>query len=198
MDFKERFKVKPPVKYIEKESVSKTHLADYQRVYAKFFKKFTPNLSKTRTKQFTAYFNKLAKAGNDLAYCKRVSLKYISKQVGYGVFAKEDIPPYSVLCHYVGVVIPTKNLKAAHDSTFSFEHFPKYSIDAMNKGNWARFMNHSDLGTKANNVTVWEYYSEDGPKIVFTSGSKGIKKGAQLLYSYGEEYWEDRKALPLK
>jgi SET domain-containing protein len=198
MNFNERFNVVPPVKYIEQESVRKTYLPDYERLYNKFFKNFSPDLSKTRTNQFIAYFKKLNKAGDDLSYSKRVSLKYISKKVGYGVFAKEDIPPYSVLCHYVGVVIPTKNLKASHDSTFSFEHFPDYSIDAMKKGNWARFMNHSDLGTKANNVTVWEYYSLQGPKIVFTSGSKGIKKGAQLLYSYGEEYWKDRKALPLK
>lgn len=198
MNFKDRFNIDPPVKYIEEESIHKAYLSDYQGLYNKFFKNFTPSLSKTRTKQFIAYFKKLEKAGNDLAYCKRVSLKYISKKVGYGVFAKEDIPPYSVLCHYVGVVIPTKNLKAEHDSSFSFEHFPNYSIDAMKKGNWARFMNHSDLGSATNNVTVWEYYSPHGPKIVFTSGAKGIKKGAQLLYSYGEEYWEDRKALSLK
>lgn len=197
MDFKERFNIVPPVKYMEKESIRKSYQADYVKTYSKFFKKYKPTLSKTRKKQFDAYFRRLEKEG-DLRYCNRVSLEYISKKVGYGIFAKEDIAPYSVICHYVGEIIPTKNIKEKHDSTFSFEHFDDYSIDGMKKGNWARFMNHSDLGTDSNNVTVWEYYKKDGPKIVFTAGPRGIKKGAQLLYSYGEEYWEDRKALDLE
>ncbi|MCH9811969.1 SET domain-containing protein [bacterium] len=197
MNFKERFNITPPVKYIEEESIRKSYIEDFHKKYKAFYKKYKPTLSKTRKKQFDAYFRRLARDGNDLHYCSRVSLKYISKQLGHGIFAKEDIAPYSVLCHYVGEIIPTKNLKVEHDSTFSFEHFEPYSIDAMKKGNWARFMNHSDLGTPSNNVTVWEYYTEDGPKIFFTAGPRGIKKGAQLLYSYGEEYWENKKALDL-
>lgn len=198
MDFKERFGVTPPVKYIEKSTIRKCYLEEFQKSYKKFFKKFKPCLSKTRSHQIKKFFEKLENSVNDLAYCEKVSLRFISKKVGYGVFAKQDIPPYTVLHHYVGEMLPTRNLKDSHDSTFSFEHFPDFSLDAMKRGNWARFMNHSDVGTEANNITVWEYYDEDGPKIVFTSGSKGIKKGAQLLYSYGEEYWSDRKALNLK
>jgi hypothetical protein len=193
--FEGRFGVTPKVKYIEEYEINSRYCADFKRSYKEISR---PKITKTRQKQFEAYFRNLKKRGSDYFYSKRVCLKYINKKVGYGVFANVDIPPYSTLCHYVGKVILTKNLKAEHDSTFSFNHFEKYSIDAMKKGNWARFMNHSDLNAPSNNVLVWEYYAKDFPYIVFTSGHKRIKKGTQLLYSYGEEYWKDRKSLKLK
>jgi SET domain-containing protein len=197
MDFKERFKTSPPVRYIEESALKDRYKSDFKRKYAKFYKSYKEVLSETRKKQFEAFFRNLERLPNDLKYCSRVSLRYISKKVGYGVFAKEDIAPYSVLHHYVGEIIPTKNLKAEHDSTFSWELFPDYSIDAMKKGNWCRFMNHCDVGKPGNNAVVWEYYTKDAPYIVFTSGPRGIKKGAQILYSYGEEYWSERKSLNL-
>ncbi len=196
--FEDRFGVNPPVKYMEEYEINSLYRTDFKRSYKEKYKKLSDTLTKTRKKQFEAYFRNLDKRGSDHFYSRRVFLRYISKKVGYGVFANADIPPYSTLCHYVGKVILTKNLKPDHDSTFSFNHFEKYSIDAMKKGNWARFMNHSDLNSPTNNVLVWEYYSKDSPYIVFTSGHKGIKKGTQLLYSYGEEYWKDRKSLKLK
>jgi len=196
MDFIERFNTKPPVKYIEENVIAKRYAADYKQKYDRFFKKYKQKLSKTRRKQFDAFLKYIKKHG-DLKYCKRIDLRYISKKVGYGVFAKEDIPPYSTLHHYIGEIIPSNKLNPDHDSTFSFELFDDYSIDAMKKGNWTRFMNHSDVGEPTNNVTVWEYYTKDGPEIIFTSGPRPIKKGTQLLYSYGEEYWEDKKALKL-
>ncbi|MCH9621916.1 MAG: hypothetical protein S4CHLAM20_13470 [Chlamydiia bacterium] len=197
MDFKERFGVSPPVKYIEENVIAPRYKSDYKRKYAKFYRGYKQQLSKTRKKQFDAFYNYLKNHENDLKYCKRFDLRYISKKVGYGVFAKEDIAPYSTLHQYIGEIIPTEKLKEQHDSTFSFELFPDYSIDAMKKGNWTRFMNHADVGKPTNNALVWEYYTKDAPRLIFTSGPRGIKKGAQILYSYGEEYWENRKSLAL-
>lgn len=197
MDFKERFKTSPPVKYIEENVIKPRYAKRFKTAYAKFIKSYKPSLSKTRRKQIEAFYRNLKKLPNDMKYCERVSLRFINKKVGYGVFAKEDIPPYSILHHYVGELLPTDILNPDHDSTFSFEHFDEFSIDAMKEGNWTRFMNHSDIGEPSNNVVVWEYYAKDMPRIVFTAGVRGIKKGAQLLYSYGEEYWENKKSIDL-
>ncbi len=198
MGFKELFGVKSPVIYIEAIALKKCHLSNFKKLYDKYYKKCKAKLSKTRKSKFEAYFRNLVRTGNDFNYSKRISIKYINSKVGYGIFAKESIAPYSTLTHYVGEMLPTKLLKESHDSTFSFEHFPDFSIDAMKKGNWARFMNHADLGKKSNNVVVWEYYTKKSPFILFTAGHRGIKKGEQLLYSYGEEYWAERKSLNLK
>ena len=128
--------------------------------------------------------------GSDERYCKRVSIRYINKTVGYGVFAKEDIAPYSTLHHYAGILTVDDKLNEEDDSTFAFSELKKYSIDAMREGNWTRFMNHANERDCKNNVVPWEYYHKEGPRIVFTAGVRGIKKGEQLLYSYGEDYWE--------
>jgi len=198
MGFKELFGVKPPVTYIDTIALKKCYLPTFKKQYEKCYKKCKTSLSLTRTKKFEAYFRKLERAGNDHSYTKRIQLRYINPKVRYGVFAKEAIAPYSTLTHYVGEMIPTKLLKVDHDCSFSFEHFPHFSIDAMKMGNWARFMNHADAGKPSNNVVVWEYYTEKSPYIVFTAGRKGIKKGQQLLYNYGHEYWQERTSIDLK
>jgi SET domain-containing protein len=198
MDFKERFGVKPPVKYLEKTIIAERYKEAFLEKYSNFFKKYKEKNSKTRIKQLKAFLKKLNKADSDLNWCKRVSLKFINKQVGYGVFAKCEIPPYSTLHEYVGELVPTEKLKESHDCSFSFEYFPEFCIDAMKKGNWTRFMNHCERDDPANNVIVWEFYTKDGPHIIFTTGNKRVKKGAQLLYSYGDEYWENKTFLKLK
>ncbi len=191
-DFKKKFGVKTPIYYLQDVSVDKEVAEKFQRAWKRFRKKADPIVSKTREKQFDAFFRQLKKDGTDDRYCKRVTIRHISSKVGSGVFATEDIPPYSTLHHYAGVLMWDDEINPDHDSTFSFSDLKNYSIDAMKSGNWTRFMNHSDEGSETNNVIPWEYYSEEGPRIVFTSGAHGIKKGEQLLYSYGESYWEEK------
>ena len=90
-------------------------------------------------------------------------------------------------------------INPSHDSTFSFTDLKNYSIDAMKAGNWTRFINHGDEKSPRTNAIPWETYIEDfGPRIVLTAGTHGIKQGEQILYSYGDSYWEGkRKAIPL-
>ena len=84
-----------------------------------------------------------------------------------------------------------------YSAWISFTDYKTFSIDAAHNGNWARFMNHAEETSSKNNAIPWEHYLEEGPRIVFTSGARGIKKGEQILYSYGDEYWNEKKCVIL-
>jgi len=195
--FKERFGISTPIRYTPDIIVDPKHKASYARDWKKFGSETEPCGSVARRKRFDALLKKIEKLEDDLPYCKRVDIRYIGKKVGYGVFAKERIPPYSILNHYAGLLTLDKNVPGSNDSTFTFSDFEKYSIDAKKTGNWGRFMNHSPEGDPNTNVIAWEHYSKWGPRIIFTACRHGIKKGDQLLYSYGDSYWDDDNFLEL-
>ncbi len=189
--FKERFGISTPIRYVHDVIVYPKVVKIFERAWKRFLKTTEPIGGVYRRRRFDAFLKRIEKLGDDLPYTKRVAIRYISKKVGYGVFAKEYIPPYSTLNHYAGVLKPDKLIAGSNDSTFMLSDFPAYSIDAQKVGNWCRFMNHCPEEDPNNNVVAWEHYSKWGPRIIFTSGHKGIKKGSQLLYSYGESYWEE-------
>jgi len=92
---------------------------------------------------------------------------------------------------YTGLIKLDKDISEDNHSTFFIPEFEKYSIDAQDQGNWARFMNHSNTP----NVAVWEYYLPDRFYFIFTAGNKGIRKNQQLTYSYGEQYWDEEDVI---
>jgi len=181
------FKIKTKIRYTPDVIVYPKHKASFQKDWKKFYRPKKNTAGKTRQKQFQAFFDRLKKVGNEEKYCERISIRFISPKVGYGVFAKVNIAPYSILNHYTGVLKKDASIGFSSKSTFSFPEFPKYSIDGQKVGNWCRFMNHANKG----NVVPWEYYLPEGPRIIFTASSKGIKKGEQLCYSYGDDYWDE-------
>jgi hypothetical protein len=195
--FRERFGIKTSIKYLQDIEVDQKISERFHRSWKRFLPKANPIISDYRGERLDAFFRQLKSDGTDERYCRRITIRYISPKVGYGVFATEDIPPYSTLHHYAGVLMLDDDIDPDHDSTFSFTDYKTFSIDAMKKGNWTRFMNHSPEGHPMNNVIPWEHYLPQGPRVVFTSGQNGIKKGRQLLYSYGDDYWTERKFVSL-
>src|SRR3990167_10049403 len=195
--FKRKFGIDTPIIYLEYSIIEKGCEKQFERSWKRFYHKAEPIISDFRIQRFQAFFRQLAKEKNDDHYTERVAIKFISPKVGYGVFAKKNIAPYSTLGHYTGIFRPDKEIELSHDSTFAFTDYKSFSIDAVKMGNWTRFMNHGEEKMQRVNVISWEYYDEKEPRIVFTSGPRGIKKGEQLLYSYGESYWEDKKFLTL-
>lgn len=195
--FKERFGIRTSIQYLEDIKVDRKVTSQFNRSWKRFLSKAEPVISAYRGERLDAFFRQLKVDGTDDRYCRRVTIQYINREIGYGVFANEDIPPYSTLHHYVGVLMLDDDINPNHDSTFSFTDYKAFSIDAMKQGNWTRFMNHSGEGHPSTNVIPWEHYLPEGPRVVFTSGRYGIKKGKQLLYSYGDEYWIERKFLSL-
>lgn len=189
--FEKKFRIKTPIKYLDDVEIEKGKKKLFETKWKRAYKRANDDLSETRRKAFEAYFRRFHREG-DAFYTKRLSIRYLGPKVGYGVFAKEAIAPYSTLGHYVGIFRLDQEISEKSDSTFSFGDFPLFSIDAKKAGNWVRFMNHSELGDPKTNVVAWEYYTKEYPYIVVTAGPRGIKKGAQLLYSYGDKYWHDK------
>ena len=188
--YKQRFGISTPIKYLTDVVVEPKWEKSYKRAWKKFLDENEPAGSEARRKKFDRLLETIEELGDDLPFTTRIEIRHISKTVGYGVFAKEKIPPYSLLNHYAGFMRPDKAIAINNDSTFMFSEFPSFSLDAAKQGNWCRFMNHSPPRHPHTNVVAWEHYSKWGPRILFTAGHKGIKKGDQLLYSYGDQYWE--------
>ena len=189
--YKERFGISTPIRYIFNVEID----PHYEKAFCTYYKRFLNEHellgSYLRRKRFDGMIKRIHREGDDLYYCKCVEIKYITKNVGFGVFAKVNIPPYRLLNLYAGLLTLDEDVNPNNDSTFKFSDIKKYSLDAAKQGNWCRFMNHSPQKNKQTNVTAWEHYSDWGPQIIFTANHRGIKKGTQLLYSYGDEYWEE-------
>lgn len=122
-------------------------------------------------------------------YTQRIAIKYISKRVGYGIFAKEDISS-GVVGIYTGELKKvTRYAKSRYLFSFTTKALNDIMIDGEKKGNWTSFINHNPSDSKKTNLIVREYFYEGLPYIIFWAPKK-IKKGSQLLYDYGESYWE--------
>ncbi len=185
--FKKIFHIQTKIRYISNVEIDPKFQKGFEKAWKAFYSPNKNKLSPTRKKQFSGFFTRFKKLKTDLPFCKKIAIRFISKRMGYGVFASQDIGKYVILNHYAGVLTKDSTIGLHNKSTFTFQDFPKYSIDAEKKANWCRFMNHSEKG----NVIAWEYYLPEGPRIIYTTGSKGVKKGEQLLYSYGDDYWSE-------
>jgi len=118
-------------------------------------------------------------------------VKWVSPLVGYGLFAKEDIPAYSCIGEYVGLVRKRKrSLDKYNDYIFgcviAYEDTP-FVIDAQERGNHTRFINHSDT---PNLRSTW--LMQEGICHIMLVTEQKIPQDTQLTYDYGADYWKKR------
>lgn len=112
------------------------------------------------------------------------------KGAGKGVFALRDIKKGEVLNFYKGKKITEQqyeNMKKDSDYAFSVTCKGKeilYDAQKIKDGNWTRYMNHARGRGKGENVEPYYY----GCKVWFRS-TRPIKKGTELLFDYGDDYW---------
>jgi len=129
-------------------------------------------------------------------YARRVEARFIDEKVGYGVFAKKGIPKGEVLGVYTGKL---KLLEGDSHSKYLFSFHAKalkdVLVDGKNAGNWTGLMNHSPYKSKMTNVDVKEFFYNGLPYIIFFA-YKPIRKGEQLLYDYGDDYWDALSTKP--
>lgn len=118
-------------------------------------------------------------------------VKWIGPLIGYGLFASEDIPQYSFIGEYTGVIRRRKwKLDKYNDYIFGYviaDSSTPFVIDAHEKGNHTRFINHSD---EPNLYSTWLIVKNICHVILVTK--KGILKDTQLTYDYGPTYWKRR------
>ena len=184
--FKKAFKIKVKRKYTGKILPDRTYKAPKARKL--------PRSMTTPSKAFVTAIKSSDDTGTD-RYAKRVEAKLINKKVGFGVFARQNISK-GIIGIYTGKL---KKHKGASYSRYLFCFRTKYLkdvvIDGQNAGNWTTLMNHSSYTSKARNIEVKEYFYEGLPYILFKA-IKPIKKGDQLLYDYGDDYWKCLKVDP--
>lgn len=120
-----------------------------------------------------------------------------TKEAGFGLFAKEDIPSFTLIGEYTGIV-RRKSLENSNKKNRYLMQYPvgfwslfSWVIDAKEQGNYCRWINHS----KKRNVHI-QSFLYDGLIHLGLVSSEKIPKGRQLLQDYGDLYWRQLKETP--
>ncbi|KAG8959313.1 hypothetical protein FRC03_008158 [Tulasnella sp. 419] len=116
-----------------------------------------------------------------------------------GLFAIQKIPPNTHVLDYYGEIHADERYGSDYDLCLtrfrlSEDEFVSVGIDAQFMGNEARFINdYRATGISKPNAEFRERTCENGElRMSVWSGSKGIKKGDEILVSYGKGWWKAR------
>jgi hypothetical protein len=100
---------------------------------------------------------------------------------GLGIFADEDIPKGACLMEYFGRTLEPKE-EYTINSKYLFEINSKKTIDGSIRENKARYFNHSCRPNAEADIVKGQ---------VFIMSLRKIKKGEEVLYDYGKEYFNE-------
>ncbi|KAI1797607.1 hypothetical protein LXA43DRAFT_256804 [Ganoderma leucocontextum] len=112
----------------------------------------------------------------------------------FGLVATKKIPPRTLILDYVGEVHCDDRPDSDYDlSLYRTADQVNVGVDAQHAGNEARFINDfRDVKSKPN-AFFQERRTENGDlRMSVWSGSETIKKGDELLVSYGKSWWRAR------
>ncbi|KAM4062859.1 hypothetical protein HRG_007676 [Hirsutella rhossiliensis] len=119
----------------------------------------------------------------------------------YGLFAAQNLKPGSFILPYLGRVhggaAPSSLAESDYDLWLDKE--ADVAVDAANEGNEGRFVNdYRGVKERANAEfgTAWcERWQQVcvGVWVLGGKNSKGIRKGDEILVSYGKGFWDERK-----
>nr|WP_236558924.1 SET domain-containing protein [Chlamydia sp. 17-3921] len=122
-----------------------------------------------------------------------VAICWINSYIGYGVFAREDIAPWTYLGEYAGILRQRKNIWM-DENDYCFRYplplftFRYFTIDSEQSGSFTRFINHSD---QPNAEAIGMFY--EGIFRVIIRSIQPIRTGEEICYHYGPLYWKHRK-----
>jgi hypothetical protein len=148
----------------------------------------------TRQKWLGAFYSKEIES----SLIPELTIKWIDDSLGYGVFANCNIPKLAYVGEYTGELKWRPRWWQIHRlnrrNAYCF-HYPigegrssPFVIDAEEKGNHTRFINHSDEP----NLEPVSVFQGGVFHIIFLA-SRPIQKGTQLCYDYGADYWTKRR-----
>jgi hypothetical protein len=123
-----------------------------------------------------------------------LEVRWVSAQVGRGVFTLKGFRPGEFLGEYTGIVKDSKY--SFSDNRYNIAYLrdgrKTYYIDAQHIGSNMRFVNHSDCPNACGIFVMHRGVL----KAIFIAW-KNIKKGEQLLFNYGPKYWAGLGQEPL-
>ena len=109
------------------------------------------------------------------------SLLVKRSSAGLGLYAGEYIPKGVCVIEYVGRKV-SKEEETTSNSKYLFEIGRNNTIDGKPKWNKAGYINHSCKGNCEPEIRN---------KRIFIMSTRPIKKGEELGYDYGEEYYDE-------
>lgn len=127
-----------------------------------------------------------------------IFIRFIDEQVGYGLFASQELEKGSFIGQYTGLLMRNPYFSSTiNDFSFTYPMPkviipPRLTINSLCYGNELRLMNHSDL---PNCEAIGVFH--DGIIKIVIRAIRYIAKGEQLTYDYGPDYWRRRTKLPL-
>lgn len=195
--FRERFGVEYAQKLIIENGVSTDSFnglaetdepkpAEWQRRALQFY--FGQNL--IRTGQTASLYSALKqwlyaeKVGQ--AYTANLYFGMVPAIAGWGIFAGDDIEPGELIGEYTGVV--RYRVSEDSDNPYLFNYSGRLVLDAKEKGNYTRNINH---GKKNANAACVYVYIADLLHVLLVATSH-IPRDRQILFDYGDGYWRSR------
>lgn len=166
-----------------------TTLIDYEYIF-----NVDPRQSETYLRS-TAYYDRLTVLyGADIAACTLtpMSIRWLGSEIGYGAFAEDDLAAGGFVGIYAGAVQDRKlinNTDYAWLYPISTLEGTSISLSGREKGNELRFINDG----QDPNCTAKYVIGFDNLWHICYVAIKNIKKGEQLLVSYGPAYWSARQ-----
>lgn len=110
---------------------------------------------------------------------------------GKGLFARVEIPKGTRIVEYTGVITTWKEVDH-NDGENGYIYYVKrnHVIDASRTPEaLARYANDARGLARVRGLSNNASYTEDGLKVYITA-TKDIPAGAEILVSYGKEYWD--------
>ena len=128
----------------------------------------------------------------------------------FGLFAARALEPDSFVCLYLGLIHSTETTDPASNYDLSLDREAGLAIDAASMGNEARFINDYrgikdrpnaefrdvivkvEKGGKERGVGVFVKPYKKGKGKEKGKAGYGIRKGEEILVSYGRGFWSHR------
>ena len=125
----------------------------------------------------------------------------------YGLFASKHLAPDSFVLFYIGHVHGEQDSDMTSDYDLALHRDLGIGVDASKAGNEARFINdYRGVTEKGPNAEFREAWGDLGngrferrmgvfvlPAVKSGRRAGGIKKGEEILVSYGKGFWKERK-----
>uniref|UniRef100_A0A7E4VZH9 SET domain-containing protein n=1 Tax=Panagrellus redivivus TaxID=6233 RepID=A0A7E4VZH9_PANRE len=123
----------------------------------------------------------------------KLEIRYVNKDIGFGLFARATIQKNRFIGSYVGeLYVRSVFTKFADEHPYYYMVRPQLFkqpvlIDALNFGNYTRFINHSCRP----NVFTKNIYAGSNKLLPYPSffASRKINEGEQIFLDYGPEYF---------
>lgn len=152
-------------------------------------------LQKGRIETHALWLGTLHNKELEAAIIPPIVVRWISQEMGYGVFTTSALPAWHFIGEYTGLVKRRGWFKTnLNRYTFMYPkqwRSPKlFIIDGEREGNFTRFINHSDTPNCESIALFWQGVFH----IVFRS-LRPLAAGEELSYDYGDLYWKRRKKI---